>query len=93
VRRDVTTRDIVGFRVLGTHGELGTVVDLADTTEPDPQLIVVRGGISNALTYYVPTDRVRTFSRKRRTIEVDVDLVDFVPRLDEDGMIELRAAQ
>jgi hypothetical protein len=93
VRPDVTDRDIVGFRVLGTHGELGVVVDIAATTETDRPLIVVRGGISNALTYYVPSDRVRTFSRRSRMIHVDVDLVDFVPHLDEDGTIELRAAQ
>jgi hypothetical protein len=92
VPHDVTAGDIVGFRVLGTHGELGVVVDLAQPTVADPELLVVRGGISNALTYYIPADRVRTFSRKSRTILVDVDLVDFVPHLDEEGRIELRAA-
>jgi hypothetical protein len=93
VGRDVTAGNIVGFRVLGTHGELGVVVELAQAPEPDPELIVVRGGVSNALTYYVPADRVHTFSRRSRTIHVDVDLVDFIPHLVEDGTIEMRAAQ
>jgi hypothetical protein len=90
VRPDVTAGNIVGFRVVGVHGELGVVVDLIHTPELEPELIVVRGGVSNALTYYVPADRVRDLSRRSRTIHVGVDLVDFVPRLDPDGMIELR---
>jgi hypothetical protein len=87
----VTTRDIVGYRVLGTRGELGVVVDLPPAREPEPEVILVQGGVSNSLTFHVPTHRVRSLSRESRTIYVDIDLLDFIPRLDENGAIELRA--
>lgn len=86
----LASRAIVGFRVHGRNGELGVVVDLTGSEEANSRLIVVRGGVSNALTYYVPVDRVRAKCSKNRTVHVDIDLADFVPHLEEDGTIELR---
>jgi len=87
------SEDIVGFRVFGRHGELGVVVGVRDErAEPDSRVIVVLGGVSDALTYYVPAARVRALSSEHRSVHVDVDLTDFVPHLHEDGTIELRAS-
>lgn len=86
------SRDLVGFRALGRHGELGVVVDVTDDAGSDSQVIVVRGGVSDALTYFVPAARVRTLSPEGRTIRLEIDLTEFVPRLCRDGTVELRAA-
>lgn len=84
--------DVVGYRALGRQGELGVVVGI-EAEDGRPSELVVRGGISAALTYYVPTAFVRTVSDDRRTIHLDADLSDFVPKLHEDGTVELRPLQ
>lgn len=82
--------DLVGFQALGRHGELGVVVGVADGGDGHPQEIVIRGGVSSALIYFVPPAHVHAISPERRTVVLDVDLTDFVPTLRADGTIELR---
>ncbi|HSI97513.1 MAG TPA: hypothetical protein VK926_04055 [Gaiellaceae bacterium] len=55
-----------------------------------PSALVVRGGISEALVYIVPWERVRSVSVADRHVLLDADLTDFAPRLRDDGTIELR---
>ena len=81
--------DLVGYRVLGRYGELGTVVAAA-TTDHD---LVVRGGVSHALVYVLPIRRIRDVSAKRRTVTADVDVEDFVPSLGDDGTVVLELKQ
>lgn len=90
--RSAVSRDVVGYRALSRHGELGVVVDVTEDTNVDSQIIVVRGGVSDALTYFVPAARVRALSPKSRTVRLEVDLTEFFPRLRKDGTVELRAA-
>lgn len=92
MQRSALSRNIVGYRALGHHGELGVVVELRDEPEFDSRLIVVRGGVSNGLTYFVPAARVRSLSARDRTVCLDIDFPEFTPRLHEDGTVELRAA-
>lgn len=82
--------DLLGYRVRGRHGELGIVVDRRGFrgTGDDPT-ILVRGGVSDALLYHVPATRLRSVSRATRTATIDVDVADFVPRLGDDGSVEL----
>jgi len=84
-------KDIVGFRALGRHGDLGVVVEVREETADGSHVIVVRGGVSKGLIYFVPIDRVRRLSQEGRTVLLDMDLTDFVPRLHEDGTVELRS--
>jgi hypothetical protein len=79
--------DLDGFRVLGRSGVLGVV---AAAEQPERNLLIVRGGVSGALTYHVPLDHVRTVSPETRTVHLDLDVTDFVPSLRPDGKIELR---
>lgn len=82
--------DLVGYRVIGRHGELGIVVDgEVFRGAGDGPTIVVRGGVSDALLYNVPATRLLSISREARTVTVDVDVADFVPRLGDDGTVEL----
>jgi hypothetical protein len=81
---------LVGFRALGRQGELGVVVREEPSFEGRSESIVVQGGASQALTYFVPPARLRTVSPERRTVVLDVDLSEFVPRLHDDGTVELR---
>jgi hypothetical protein len=83
-------RDLIGYRVLGRHGELGIVVDEERVEGPmDSSTMVVRGGISDALLFYVPATRLLSVSRDANTIRVDADVGDFLARLGSDGTIEL----
>lgn len=84
---DVT--DLVGFRVLGRHGELGVVVR-ADAQATRDARLAIRGGASSALLYLVPYARVHSIQDTAQTVQVDVDLADFVPSLLPDGTVELR---
>lgn len=85
--------DLVGYRALGRYGDLGVVVDVQENGGGlDDTVVVVRGGISEALTFFVPAARVLALSPDRRTVELDIDLTDFVPNLSSDGTVELRAA-
>jgi hypothetical protein len=77
--------------VLGRFGEIGRVVDteLGDS-DPDTVGLVVRGGVSEALVYHVPAERLVRVSRERETVYADVDVADFLARLDKGGTVELR---
>lgn len=83
--------ETVGFKALARHGQLGVVVDVERSADGGPTAIIVRGGVSEALTYYVPAEHVRHVSSASRRVHLDVDLADFVPYLNQDGTIELRA--
>jgi hypothetical protein len=87
---DGSSETVLGFSALGREGELGVVVGVHDRPR-EPRIVVVRGGVSNALTYYVPMSRLRNVSRETATLELDVALGDFTPHLREDGTVELRA--
>lgn len=83
--------DLIGWRVLGRQGELGVVVEADSLAEPsEGSTIVVRGGVSEALQYHVPAARLVSISPVTRTLRVDVDVADFVPRFGEGGTVELR---
>lgn len=77
--------------MLGRYGELGTVVDteLAPGDMDGPAL-VVRGGVSEALVYHVPSRRILGVSNENCTVTVDADVTDFVPLLSADGTVVLR---
>lgn len=77
--------------MLGRSGELGTVVDveLAPGTVDGPAL-VVRGGVSQALVYHVPSRQIVDVSNEHRTVTADADVADFVPLLRADGTVVLR---
>jgi hypothetical protein len=77
--------------VLGRFGEIGRVV----ATEPgdgnsETIGLVVRGGVSEALVYHVPQERLLRVSPERETVYADVDVADFLARLDKGGTVELR---
>jgi len=84
---DVT--DLVGFRALGRHGELGVVVRAESQATRDAK-IAIRGGASAALLYLVPRARVYSIQATAQTLRLDVDLADFVPSLLPDGTVELQ---
>jgi hypothetical protein len=79
--------------VLGRFGEIGRVVG-TEREDNDPETIglVVRGGISEALVFHVPAERLLRVSSARETVYADVDIADFLARLDQEGRVELRLA-
>jgi hypothetical protein len=81
------TPDVVGYRVIGRHGPLGVVVGL----EPSDggALLVVRGGASGALRYCVPSCLLRRRLTSRRMLVIEADVIDFTPRLRDDGSVDL----
>lgn len=81
---------LVGYSVIGRHGFLGTVVG-SDTApgHSAEETIAFRGGISDSLLFHLPTTRLRSISPSRRTVTVEVDVGDFVPRPGEGGTVEL----
>lgn len=84
--------DLVGFEVRGRHGVLGVVVAVS---APQPGIgaeMRVQGGKSDALLYVIPVVQVSAVARERRMVVLDVDVGDFVPRLRDDGTVELRLA-
>jgi hypothetical protein len=81
--------NLAGYRVIGRHGFLGTVVDVDTVLGDGEESIVFRGGISDALQFHVPAALVRSVSTRTRTLTLDVDVGDFVPRLGQDGTVEL----
>ncbi len=84
------SRALVGFRVDGRHGRLGTVIAADDATvDGESSELLVRGGASDALTYHVPVSVVGEVSVERRTVTLDLDVVDFTPRLGDDGSVDL----
>jgi len=82
----------IGFTALSRHGALGIVVDVDRDVAREPAL-VVRGGVSASLLYFVPCGRVSEVSPEQRTVFVDADLADFDSSLRGDGTIVLRAAR
>jgi hypothetical protein len=86
----VNAAALVGFRVDGRHGRLGTVVPAAEPIAADQMSeLLVRGGASDALTYHVPLSVVAAVSAESRTVRLDLDVVDFTPRLGDDGSVDL----
>jgi len=83
--------DLVGYRVLGRQGVLGRVVDFEGLDgAPGNSMLVVRGGVSDALVYWLPAMRLIGVSRETTTVSADVDVADFVARFGDDGTVELR---
>lgn len=82
-------QNLTGYSVIGRHGYLGTVVDDAGSRER----IVFRGGISDALLFYVPMAHVRSISACNRTVTLEVDVGDFAPRPGKDGTVELHLSR
>jgi hypothetical protein len=82
-----------GYSVVGRHGVLGTVVEVDTPASDGEEFIVFRGGISEALQYRVPATLVRSVSPRNRSLKLDVDVGDFVPRLGDDGTVELRLSR
>jgi len=81
---------LVGYSVIGRHGFLGTVVgNESASRQPAEEMIVFRGGISDSLLFHLPATRLRAISPSRRTVTVEVDVGDFVPRPGERGTVEL----
>ena len=77
--------------MLGRYGELGTVVDVELVPEAiDGPVLVVRGGISKALVYLVPSRRIVGVSTESCTVATDADVADFVPLLTDEGTVLLR---
>jgi hypothetical protein len=85
--------NLVGYRVVGRHGELGVVVDDERLRQFSDETIVVRGGVSDALLYHVPTELFRSISATSRTVTVDADVADFFPRLGQNGTVELHVGR
>jgi hypothetical protein len=83
---------LVGFRVVGPHGELGTIVYCELGRDARIPTIAVRGGVSDLLVYHVPTESLRSVSPDTRTVTVEVSLADFVPRLAKNGTVDLYLA-
>ena len=82
---------MVGFRVLGRFSELGRVVDVRE--DPDgSEVVVVRGGVSGGLVFYIPASSILSRSASTRTLRVDLEFAEFVPQLQADGTIELRTS-
>lgn len=85
---------LTGFRVDGRHGRLGVVIDAeSEGREVEQSEILVRGGASDALYYHVPRAVVTVVSRERRTVTLDLDVIDFTPRLRDDGSVDLYLVQ
>jgi hypothetical protein len=86
----VDTVALVGFRVDGRHGRLGVVIDNgSDGRDAEESELLVRGGASDALYYHVPTSSVARVSTEKGTVTLDLDVIDFTPRLREDGSVDL----
>jgi hypothetical protein len=94
VKPVVHSSALIGYRVDGRHGRLGTVIDAeGEEREAEQSEILVRGGASDALFYHVPSSVVVDVSRERRTVTLDLDVVDFAPRLRDDGSVDLYLVQ
>jgi hypothetical protein len=86
----IEPRDVVGFQVLARCGPLGFVVDPARYGRPDePELLVVRGGVSDALYYHVPLATVTSVAPGRQVLAIELGSADFSPQLRGDGSVDL----
>jgi hypothetical protein len=84
--------NLVGYRVVGRHGELGTVVMVrTDDAEGgvDPPILVVRGGRTELLLLHLPLDRLSGLFPEERLAVSELDIVDFAAHLGDDGRVEL----
>lgn len=79
---------LIGYRALGRHGDLGVVT--RTKRHSGSSIIVIRGGTTDRLLFEVPATRVTEILHWQRTIAVDADVTDFVPRITKDGEVELR---
>lgn len=88
--RDSIALDLVGYRVLGRHGELGTVVEAESTDGAggDGKLLV-RGGTNERLMFHLPFARIHEILPAERTVILKVDVTDFTGRLNDDGTVGL----
>jgi hypothetical protein len=90
---DVTADGLVGCGVFGRRGYLATVATEQGGDDGndgnDGAVILVRGGVSDALVFHLPASRVRSVSPTQRTVTIDADVGDFVPRLGDRGTVEL----
>jgi hypothetical protein len=86
----VDSAALAGYQVDGRHGRLGTVIDPgSEGREAEEAELLVRGGASDALYYHVPASSVARVSTERRTVMLDLDVIDFTPRLRDDGSVDL----
>lgn len=79
----------IDYEVRGRHGTLGVVVATTDSVSAGGEELVVRGGRSALLRYHVPAARVCGLSVEGHTVDVDVDVADFAPRVGRDGSVDL----
>jgi hypothetical protein len=89
VSQDVS---LVGFAVHGRHGTLGVVVTPDRFGAPDVseahELLVI-GGRSSLLHLHIPRSLIADVSIQARTVDVDLDVVDFTAHVADDGSIQL----
>ena len=80
-----------GFEVRGRIARLGFVAapDGGDSVPGVVEELLVIGGRSSLLHFYIPLDHVISVSTTARTVVVDVDVIDFTPRVGDDGRVEL----
>lgn len=86
----IDARQVLGYEVHAPGGPLGVVVD--DERSGDGQassVLLVRGGVSSALYYHLPTALVASISPGQRALSVRVTASDFSPRLRHDGSVDL----
>ncbi len=51
--------------------------------------VVIRGGAHDALEYRVPVARLEAVDPDTHDVVTDLDVTDFLPRLRDDGVVEL----
>jgi hypothetical protein len=81
---------LIGYRVLGAYGDLGTVVETeAAEGGADEVQLVIRGGSRRRLLFHLPVGLVRQILPDRRIMVSEVDVTDFTARLNDDGSVAL----
>ena len=87
---DSTALDLIGYHVLGRHGELGTVVETDSAKGEDNDLkLLIRGGTNERLFFHLPLARIHEVVPGQRTVISEVDVTDFTARLNDDGTVGL----
>jgi hypothetical protein len=88
----IDAQHVLGFEVQAPGGPLGVVVEdgrTGDGRARDASVLLVRGGVSSALYYHLPTALVASISPGQRSLSVRVTASDFAPRLRHDGSVDL----